>query len=255
LHFFTQVYGCLLGIEQFERKMRMTKKITILALLGVIILTIFKIGRSTYIPVVKKIKGKATLASIKEDLEPTVKKRLYPYLAKQGFDAYPEKLSILAFKEAQKLEVYGWKDNQPQLIKSYDFTAFSGQLGPKLKEGDRQIPEGIYKMEYLNPNSSYHLSIKVSYPNEFDRAKGRLDGRKQLGGDIFIHGKAVTIGCIPIGDVAIEEVFVLSMAAKKGIDIIISPRDFRKNAQFPIIEGITWEEELYGQIQQALARY
>jgi len=62
------------------------------------------------------------------------------------------------------------------MIKSYPFTGFSGGLGPKLREGDGQIPEGVYAIEYLNPNSQFHLSVKLDYPNVFDKAKGRADG-------------------------------------------------------------------------------
>lgn len=229
--------------------------IVTLVLVGILAVALSKFGRSTYIPIVKKIKGEASVISVKEDLEELVKKRLQLPLQRQGFDSFPEKLTILAFKEEQKLEVFGWQGNEPKHLKTYDFTAFSGKLGPKLKEGDKQIPEGIYEMEYLNPNSSYHLSIKVSYPNDFDKRKGELDGRKKLGGDIFIHGKAVTIGCIPIGDIAIEELFVLALSAKHGIKIIISPRDFRKNSQFPEIDGVSWEKELYSNIQKALMIY
>jgi len=231
------------------------KIIVVLVIFVGVVIASLKLGRAVYMPAVKKVKGKATVTTVKEDLKDVVKKRLKSPLKSQGFDDYPNKIAILAFKDERKLEVYGWKDNQPKLIKTYDFTAFSGFLGPKLREGDKQIPEGVYKMEYLNPNSSYHLSIKVSYPNDFDRRKGKLEGRKKLGGDIFIHGKAVTIGCIPIGDIAIEELFVLASSVKTGIEIIISPRDFRKNSQFPEIEGITWEKELYGPIQQALNNY
>ena len=129
-------------------------------------------------------------------------------------------------------------------------------MGPKLKEGDKQIPEGIYSIAYLNPNSSYHLSLKVDYPNAFDRAKARAEARTDLGGDIFIHGKAVTIGCIPIGDTAIEEVFLMaSLAIKNRIKVIISPVDFRLGKAFPEIEHVNWEKELYDNIQTELALF
>ena len=71
------------------------------------------------------------------------------------------------------------------------------------------MPEGVYRLTHLNPASSYHLSIRVDYPNAFDRARGAEDGRANLGGDIYIHGKAVSIGCLAIGDDNIEELFTL----------------------------------------------
>jgi murein L,D-transpeptidase YafK len=104
----------------------------------------------------------------------------------------------------------------------------SGVLGPKLKEGDMQVPEGLYKVESLNPNSLYHLALRVNYPNSQDRLWGKQDGRSELGSDIMIHGKTCSIGCLAMGDEAAEDLFVL--AAETGIDnvtIILSPVDFR----------------------------
>lgn len=182
--------------------------------------------------------------------------RLKTALNSAGYETnYPEKIILVAFKEEQKLQVYANDSNKMILLKEYPFTAYSGKLGPKLQEGDRQIPEGIYEIEYLNPNSSYYLSIKVSYPNEFDKSKTKFDDFKEMGGDIFIHGKAATIGCIPIGDQAIEEVFVLAKEAfNNKIKVIISPRDFRVNNQYPAIEDIDWERELYEVIEEELKR-
>lgn len=166
-------------------------------------------------------------------------------------------IALLAFKDTQELELYIKSPKTAyQLIRTYDFTAFSGKIGPKLKNGDKQIPEGIYTMDYLNPNSRYHLSLKVSYPNAFDQEKAKLDNRTDLGSDIMIHGKKVTIGCIPIGDKNIEEVFTLAAkSSNQKFPIIISPTDFRKNSIFPVIEGIDWEKELYSDIQTELKKY
>jgi len=167
-------------------------------------------------------------------------------------------ISILAFKEEKLLELYARNLDSTDwtLIKTYPFTSFSGKLGPKLKEGDKQIPEGIYKVESLNPNSSYHLSLRVNYPNDFDKKMAEKDGRKNLGGDIMIHGKNVTIGCIPIGDQAIEEVFILSAKTiQHSIPILISPKDFRATENNLIIEGIDWEGNLYQLLEEDLKNY
>lgn len=175
-------------------------------------------------------------------------------LVELGYEeGYPEQILIAAFKEEQILEVYAVKDRGFKLIKKYPFTAFSGVVGPKLKEGDRQIPEGVYKIEYLNPNSSYHLSVKVSYPNAFDIEKSELPTVEAMGGDIFIHGKAVTIGCIPLGDAAIEEVYLLTEKAfAKEVKVIIAPRDFRVNPDYPEVDFVDWEGELYDSIVEEL---
>lgn len=205
-------------------------------------------------PFVNKIKGKETVESRIEQIESNVWNRLESNLNLAGYKMdYPKEIILVAFKEEKILQVYAKDYNGIKLIKEYSFTAFSGELGPKLKEGDRQIPEGIYKVEYLNPNSSYYLSIKISYPNDFDKSKTEFKNVSEMGGDIFIHGKSATIGCIPIGDEAIEELFLLTKKAiNNKVKVIISPRDFRINPDYPNIDGIDWENELYELISDEL---
>lgn len=205
-------------------------------------------------PLVLKFKGKETIESTISKIEPAVWKRLETNLALAGYKMeYPKQITLAAFKETRTLQVYSKDSTGIKLIKEYPFTAYVGELGPKLKNGDKQIPEGIYEVEYLNPNSSYYLSIKINYPNQFDKSKTIFSNYSDMGGDIFIHGKSATIGCIPIGDEAIEEVFLLtSKAIKNKVKVIISPRDFRSNPDYPEIEGIDWETELYDLISKEL---
>ncbi|MDX1908244.1 MAG: L,D-transpeptidase family protein [Bacteroidia bacterium] len=196
-----------------------------------------------------------TVTSIRTRYEADVWQRLAPDLRQAGFDTFPDRLAILACKIPRRLTVYGYRDGWHQ-IKTYPFTAMSGLPGPKLREGDRQIPEGIYQVGYLNPNSSYHLSLQVNYPNAFDRERAAAEGRTQLGGDIFIHGKDVTIGCIPLGDPAIEEVFILAAAAyPQGIPVIIAPDDFRQQPWTPPADASEWDIRLYTGIQTALQAF
>jgi murein L,D-transpeptidase YafK len=96
---------------------------------------------------------------------------------------------------------------------TYKFCSFSGQLGPKRQAGDMQIPEGFYYISYLNPYSNFYLSMKISYPNKSDKILGN---KEHLGGDIFIHGNCVTIGCIPITDEKIKELYLLALYAKRN---------------------------------------
>lgn len=126
-----------------------------------------------------------------------------------AFDIY-----LRAFKHEKQLEVWvkNKTDQQFKLLKTYAICASSGDLGPKRKEGDGQVPEGFYRIEAFNPVSNYHLSLKVNYPNTSDVKLGK----KPLGGDIMIHGNCVTIGCIPIEDDPIEELYVLCVEAKTG---------------------------------------
>lgn len=232
----------------------MTKKLILI--LGLIIAAIIflNFGRSIYMPLVNKLISSETVESRIENIQLGVWDRLQNDLTSIGHTMdYPKEVILAAFKEEKILQVYSKDSIGVRLIKEYPFTGFSGELGPKLKKGDRQIPEGVYQVEYLNPNSSYYLSIKVSYPNVFDKSKTELANVSAMGGDIFIHGKSATIGCIPIGDEAIEEVFLLTQKAiNHKVKVIISPRDFRVNPEYPKIEGIDWENELYEIINNEL---
>ncbi len=187
----------------------------------------------------------------------TSKERLKIALAKSDFIIYPNKLTLIALKYEKRLEVWGEDSSgRYRKISTYPFTAFSGRLGPKLKEGDRQIPEGIYGISYLNPNSKFHLSMRVTYPNSFDRKMAKREQRESLGGDIMIHGSNQTIGCIPIGDSKIEELYFL--AQKVGIDnikVIISPVDFRKMEVKIKNHRHPWLKELYSNIKKEIKRY
>lgn len=161
------------------------------------------------------------------------------------------RLRILVFKNERRLEVHapGWKTPRVYLM-----TGFSGTLGPKLKEGDGQIPEGVYGIEYLNPNSSYYLSMKVSYPNDADRRRAKADGRTNLGGDIMIHGTNATVGCVPVGDDAIEDVFYLVNAVGiTNVSVIIAPYDMRSGRKPELEESpLQWYNALCDEIELAL---
>jgi hypothetical protein len=139
-------------------------------------------------------------------------------------------------------------------VRDYPVLAASGRPGPKLREGDCQVPEGLYRVERLNPQSRYHLSLRLDYPNAFDREQAAREGRTSLGGDIYIHGGAVSIGCLAMGDEAVEELFVL--AARTGlpnIRVILAPADLRAApgaAALP--REPAWIGPLYAAITKAL---
>ena len=143
-----------------------------------------------------------------------------------------------------------------RFIRSYPSLAASGHAGPKLRQGDYQVPEGVYRIEWLNPNSSYHLSMKVNYPNAFDLRMARRDGRKNLGGDIFIHGRNVSIGCVALGDPAIEELFTLAAdTGHQRIRVIIAPNDLRTSGAVLRETAPLWVAELYRTVAAALAQF
>ncbi len=142
----------------------------------------------------------------------------------QGLSYPPKKLYIRIFKFDQLLEVWGSNGGKYKKIKDYDVCQISGSLGPKWKQGDEQVPEGFYYLSQFNPSSNYYLSLKVSYPNNADRK--RSDAHN-LGGDIFIHGDCVTVGCVPIEDEPIKELYWLAAqvanSEKGNIPIHIFP--------------------------------
>lgn len=122
---------------------------------------------------------------------------------------------LRAFKEEQEIELWAKNetDDQFRLIKIFEVCNSSGKLGPKRKQGDRQIPEGFYHINRFNPYSNFYLSLGINYPNKSDEILG---DRSNLGGDIFIHGACVTIGCLPITDDLIKELYVYCVEARSN---------------------------------------
>jgi hypothetical protein len=202
---------------------------------------------------------RVTLAERLGEISPGAKKRLA-----EKFDAAkiawpPSEIAMIALKDERILELYArlpsleWK-----LVHRYPVLAASGGIGPKLRQGDKQVPEGIYRIIFLNPQSRYHVSLRVNYPNAFDRQMAAKDGRRDLGGDIMIHGKASSAGCLAVGDEAAEELFVL--AAEVGlpnIKLIIAPTDFRRQPPAPgqIAGQPDWLPLLYAEVATAMAEF
>jgi murein L,D-transpeptidase YafK len=121
-------------------------------------------------------------------------------------------LFIRIFKQEKTLEVWGKKKNDTawKMITSYPLCATSGKLGPKRTQGDEQMPEGFYFVARFNPTSNYYLSLGIDYPNASDL---KFSKNQHTGDDIFIHGNCVTIGCFPIGDDAIKELYIMAIEA------------------------------------------
>jgi hypothetical protein len=202
--------------------------------------------------------GGCTVAERLAQHESAVRRRLKPLLARAGLASLPREVALLAFKDTRRLALYARDDavHPWRHVTTYRVQGASGGPGPKLREGDRQVPEGLYRVVLLNPNSRFHLSLRLDYPNEFDRHMARADGREQLGGDVMIHGTAASIGCLAVGNEAAEDLFVL--AAWMGIDnirVVICPTDFREDhAQDPIV-GVPWAGRLYAMLRSELSSY
>ena len=161
--------------------------------------------------------------------------------------AWPAKyVYIRSFKYDSQLEV--WVKNERKdpykLFKTYKVCALAGTLGPKRMEGDYQVPEGFYYINEFNPKSTYHLSLGINYPNISDRI---LSDINTPGGSIYIHGSCVTVGCIPLTDPMIEEVYIITAHAKnQGQDFIpvhIFPIRFNVKRSIDYLARLTKDDQ------------
>ncbi len=183
---------------------------------------------------------------------------LIHFFEQAGVAYPPKKIALLAFKQEKKIQLWAQNKNKSwQYIHTYPLTASSGTLGPKLREHDLQIPEGIYKLTAFNPYSKMHLSMKINYPNAFDRKKAAKTGRKKLGNNIFLHGKAESVGCLAVGDHAIDQLFLLSRrVGLKQVELIIAPNDLRNSKpQTKFSKQPRWLPELYRNIKHKLRAF
>lgn len=141
--------------------------------------------------------------------------QVWSLLHAQGIERGPFHLFLRAFKDEQTLEVWATEkvDSPYALILTLHFCQTSGKLGPKRKEGDLQIPEGVYFIDRFNPKSNFHLALGLNYPNRSDRVLG---DPQQPGSDIFIHGDCVTTGCIPLTDDKIRLLYVMAVEARES---------------------------------------
>lgn len=152
-------------------------------------------------------------------------------LFKQKGVSYPANVFLREFKAQNELELWARNGDTGayKLIKNYRVCALSGSMGPKRAEGDRQVPEGYYFIDDFNPKSDFHLSMLLNYPNYSDLVLGN---KIKPGGDIYIHGSCVTVGCIPLTDPIIQELYSVCLASKMGgqtyIPVHIYPTRFDK---------------------------
>jgi murein L,D-transpeptidase YafK len=141
-------------------------------------------------------------------IEPVISRPLAESLAAKGF-ATGQPVHLRIFKEESILEVWMERSGRYELALTYPICAWSGTLGPKLREGDKQSPEGFYLVSerQLKPDSSFHRALNVGFPNAYDSAQGRT------GSFLMIHGACVSIGCYAMTDAAIEDIYLLAEQA------------------------------------------
>ena len=187
----------------------------------------------------------------------TVRERMEPFFEKAGIAWPARRIVLVGLKDERQLEVWG-EDmaKNMRLVRIYPVLGASGKLGPKLHEGDGQVPEGIYAIESLNPNSAYHLSLRVGYPNAFDQERAKEDGREQLGGDIMIHGRTASAGCLAMGDEAAEDLFVMAaLVGPSNVEVVLAPCDLRiTQPQLPD-DPPAWINQLYKRLETKLKNF
>ena len=135
--------------------------------------------------------------------------------------SYPAAVMLRAFKQEEELELWAESGATGRWVKvvRYPITAASGDLGPKRRRWDQQVPEGFYRVDGFNGASRYHLSLHVDYPNASDRILGN---RRHPGNNIFIHGDEVSSGCIAVGDRAIEQLYLVALdGAAAGHEVLV----------------------------------
>jgi hypothetical protein len=237
-------------------------RIVFAAFAGLLCLTGFLLATDRGLVVVNylrvKLAGGFTTEERLEMYRSDVESRLRPAFAAANLVWPPAEIAFITFKQKRELELYARPspDTLWTHVRNYPVLAQSGRPGPKLRQGDRQVPEGIYRAEYLNPNSLYHLSIRLNYPNAFDIAAGRSEGRKNLGSDIMIHGSRFSIGCIALGNEAAEDLFVLSaIVGKERVKVIISPVDFRVPGMKGPPTDKPWIRTLYTTLERELVAF
>lgn len=192
---------------------------------GIFFIGLLIAGTATAQPSVseaKKSSGK--VLDVFSRMEDSVKRQF----VKQNLVWPPAEMYVRSFKYDRQMEVWvkGNSKEPFKLFKTYKVCMQSGTMGPKRMEGDYQVPEGFYYINEFNPNSAYHLSLGLNYPNSSDKI---LSNGVHPGSDIYIHGNCVSTGCIPISDIPIEEVFIIASAVKER-----QQQDFIPVHVFPI---------------------
>ncbi|MEO9021917.1 MAG: L,D-transpeptidase family protein [Ginsengibacter sp.] len=192
-------------------------------------------AQDSYLPVKRASFRMAGVLGVREDsIEKEFKAKGLKWPAKYVF--------IRSFKYDGQLEV--WVKNEVKekykLFKTYKVCLQSGSLGPKRIQGDYQVPEGFYYINEFNPNSAYHLALGLNYPNTSDKI---LSDPVRPGNGIYIHGSCVSIGCIPVNNSDIEEIYVVASAARaSGEDFIpvhIFPVRYNKKSSLEFFNNYT----------------
>lgn len=215
------------------------------------------IGRSFIknLPSIQHARGEHSVEEMLQAYSGPARGRLKAQFDAAGLQYPPAEVILLGLKQERMLQVYANRAiGAPMIfVGQYPILGASGGPGPKLKEGDCQVPEGFYNFT-LEPNTPYHLALRLNYPNPDDWQHAKDDGRDSPGCDILIHGSNCSIGCLAMGDPASEDLFVLaSDAGPTNCLVVLVPHDFRTNPdKAPPVESPAWVSELYEKLVDAL---
>lgn len=196
---------------------------------------IFVCGASAQNSFVDYQKSFAKVADVFRRKEDTLRRQF----EKKGLQWPAKYIYIRSFKFDSQLEVWvkSKLNEEYKLFKTYKICAMAGSLGPKRMQGDYQVPEGFYYINEFKPNSQYHLSLGLNYPNASDKM---LSDSLYPGGDIYIHGSCVTEGCIPITNDQIEDLYVITSYARalgqEFIPVHIFPVQFNNTSSLAYLE-------------------
>lgn len=187
-----------------------------------------------------------------------VRAKLKPLFTAQSIAYPPPAMTWIALKEEKLLLLFAKnKAGAYKKILTYPIIGTSGVAGPKLKEGDKQVPEGFYKIAGFRPNLVAHIGMDINYPNDSDRRHALAEKRRNLGCDILIHGSKWSTGCLAMGNEPIEEMFVLAHdVGAKNISLLFAPCnllqtkpavDFKKQP--------AWLRDLYRELRTEMSLY
>ncbi len=189
---------------------------------------------------------------------PAVRAKLKPLFAAQQIAYPPQSMTWIALKEEKQLLLFAKnKSGTYKQILSYPIIGTSGVAGPKLKEGDKQVPEGFYKIAGFRPNLVAHIGMDINYPNDSDRRHAQAEKRRNLGCDILIHGSKWSTGCLAMGNEPIEEMFVLAHdVGAKNIALLFAPCNLlQAKPAVDFNKQPAWLRDLYRELRTEMARY
>jgi hypothetical protein len=178
-----------------------------------------------------------------------------PIFLKRKLVFPPRFLALLIFKNSKTMQIYVKQNKTWNFVEQISVKAASGGLGPKYRQGDRQVPEGAYRIIKLNPYSKFFLSMELNYPNKADHRQAKIEHRTRLGGDIYIHGGAKSEGCIAVGNQAMKWLFPLVYdVSRHNTMVIIAPKDFRIDHNVSLVLK-PWVLKRYVELKQDLSLF